>query len=116
MSDPCECPEEVPVASYCNLDRTNNVWVEGVVDENGEGGICLLDTMTESQIIYSLQRDETARADLLRVTSDPHLVELANTIPRLPTVEEGDKLQTSMNRNAQSLPFYTLFKGNIQNM
>ena len=89
----------------------NNCWVEGVVSETGEGGICLLDTMTEAQIIYTLQRDERARADLLRVTSDEYLLGLANSVPRLSTTRGGDVLQQQMNRNATSLPFYNQFRG-----
>ena len=99
-------------STKCDRDRVNNVWVEGA-DENGEGGICLLDTMKDCQVIYSLERDELARQDLLRVTSDAHLLELANTVPPLPTTEEGDDLQKKLNRNAQSLPFYNQFRGNI---
>jgi len=107
------CGNVAPSASTkCDRDRVNNVWVEGA-DENGEGGICLLDTMQECQVINSLQRDERARQDLLRVTSDERLRELALTIPSLPTTEEGDELQKDLNRNADSLPFYNQFRGNI---
>ncbi len=76
-------------------------------------GICLLDTMSEDQVIYSLEHDEQARADLLTVTSDPHLLELANTIPRLPVVEEMDAEQALTNRTNEpaSLPFYAIFRG-----
>lgn len=96
--------------TLCNLDRTNNVWVEGA-NENGEGGVCLLDTMNESQVIYVLQRDEKARADLRRVTSDPDLLTLADTVPRLTTDRTGDVLQSGLNRNAASIPFYSVFRG-----
>ncbi len=67
--------------------------------------------MNDPQIIYVLQRDEVARADLCRVTSDPHLLELAATIPRLPTGRFGDEVQKEVNRNADSLPFYSVFRG-----
>lgn len=107
------CGNVVPRATTrCDRDRVGNVWVEGA-DENGEGGICLLDTMNDCQIINSLQRNERARRDLLRVTSDEHLLELAKTVPSLPTTEEGDELQKDLNRNTESLPFYTQFRGNI---
>lgn len=96
-------------ATYCDLDRANNVWVEGA-DENGEGGICLLDTMSESQVIYVLQRDEKARADLRRVTSDAGLLELADTVPRLTTDREGDVVQSGLNQGTVS-PFYSVFRG-----
>jgi len=93
----------------CDRDRRNNVWVEGAVDSNGVGGICLLDTLCEQQIVDIIQRDERARQDLCRVTSNPELHKLAATVPRLPKVNEGDELQKEINQN--TIPFYTLFRG-----
>jgi hypothetical protein len=113
MSCDDEITEETTTrTTYCDRDRVNNVWVEGA-DENGEGGVCLLDTMNEAQVVYVLQRDETARRDLLRVTSDEQLLELANTVPRLPVEEPGDVLQRETNHNSDpnSLPFYNQFRG-----
>jgi len=105
--------EEVTArTTYCDRDRANNVWVEGA-DENGEGGVCLLDTLSEEQVIYSLQRSERARVDLCRVTSDPYLINLAAKTPRLPTDRPGDQMQTEINRNSESIPFYTQFKGKM---
>lgn len=110
---PCNCcPAPPRPCTYCDRDRKNNVWVEGVQDENGNGGICMLDTMTEAQIISVVECDDVARADLKRVTSDPHLLELADKVQRLPTEEEGDKLQREMNRHADSIPFYA-FRGHL---
>jgi hypothetical protein len=73
----------------------------------------MLDTMTDQQVIYVLERDEEARADLLKVTSDPHLLELARTVPRLPTVERMDAEQAQYNQpnNPGSIPFYAVFRG-----
>jgi hypothetical protein len=73
----------------------------------------MLDTMCEAQIIYVLERDDKARADLLKVTSDPHLRELARTVPRLPTVEQTDVEQANINQpnNSGSIPFYAIFRG-----
>jgi hypothetical protein len=109
--DETTAEETVAPATLCDLDRTNNVWVEGVVDEDGNGGICMLDNMREDQVVYVLQRDEVARADLCRVTSNEHLLELAATVPRLPTGRAGDVLQKGMNRNSESLAFYSVFRG-----
>lgn len=107
----CDVNEvEVPVSTLCDRDRVNNVWVEGA-DENGEGGICLLDTMSEPQVIYVLQRDVKARADLCRVTSDEQLLELAVTVPLLSKGRFGDEIQKEVNRDASSLPFYSVFRG-----
>ena len=99
--------------TLCDRDRVNNVWIEGVTDpETGEGGICLLDTMTEAQIINSLERDEVARADLLRVTSNERLLELAAETPRLQTEEPEDQLQRETNKHSESIPYYSQFRGN----
>lgn len=92
--DPCRCPPRP--CTKCDRDTQNNVWHERGTP--GAIGICLLDTMTEEQIIYTLEHDERARKDLLRVTSDPHLLHLAHTITRLPVVEEMDAMQKDMNR------------------
>lgn len=103
--------EAAAPATLCDRDRVNNVWVEGLVDEDGNGGICLLDNMREDQVVYVLQRDETARTDLCRVTSNERLLELAATVPRLPTGRVGDQLQSEVNRNSESLAFYSVFRG-----
>jgi hypothetical protein len=123
QSNPCNCqsgPDPMcppaPV-SKCDLYRPGmkNVWVDrgcNPGDENAPG-ICLLDTMSEEQVIYSIERDEKARADLLTVTSDPKLRQLATTIPALPVVEEADAEQAMLNRSTEpaSLPFYQIFRG-----
>lgn len=99
----------------CDADRANNVWVERGPNPGDElrVGICLLDTMSEEQVIYSVQRDDRARADLLRVTTNARLLEIARTVPRLPTVELVDEEQRDMNRpnTAASIPFYSIFQG-----
>lgn len=99
-------------ASYCDLDRRNNIWVEGGDPAQGTG-ICLLDSMTSDQVVYTLQHNPKAKADLLRVTSDPNLHELAEKVELFPTAVEADALQTETNRNndAGSIPFYAIFRG-----
>lgn len=105
----CPDPEPCPTPpTLCDLDRRCNVWVEGA-DENGNGGICMLDTMTECQVVESLQRSQKAKDDLMKVTSNEYLRNLAQTTPLLPTTNEGDQLQKEMNQN--SLPFYSVFRG-----
>lgn len=96
--------------TFCDADRANNVWVEGA-DANGNGGVCLLDTMTRSQIENVLQRDDRARADLKKVTTNADLHDLADTVKRLETAYEGDKLQSQINRNSESLVMFTHFRG-----
>ncbi len=104
MAD-CNPTPEVPVpTTLCDRDCSDNVWLEG--------SCCLLDTLTESQVVYTIQRNHQAREDLKRVTSNARLLELADTVPSLPTVEEGDRIQSEM--NAGSIPFYTVFRGRLQ--
>lgn len=107
-TDPCGEPTTTR-KTYCDGDTTNNLWLEK--GEPGAIGICMLDTMKECQVIDVISRNDRARADLLRVTTDPHLQELARTVPRLSSEEPADVLQSSVNKNAESIPFYTIFKG-----
>jgi len=104
----CGCCTVPALPTLCDLDRRNNVWVEGA-DANGAGGICLLDTMEECQVINSLQRSQRAKDDMIKVTSNEFLRNLANTVPLFPTTNEGDVLQKEVNQN--SIPFYSLFRG-----
>jgi hypothetical protein len=119
--NPCQC-SGVPTAgdstqcpprstTKCDRDTTNNVWVER--GDPDAVGICMLDTMTEEQVIYCIERDDRARVDLLRVTSDPRLLELANTIAELPKDNETDRMQALVNKptSVNAIPFYGLFRG-----
>jgi hypothetical protein len=114
--NPCVCPAPRP-CTRCDLyvQGTQNVWVEkGPSPEDQQAlGICMLDTMSDAQVIYVLERDEKARADLQRVTSDKHLLQLARTVPRLPVVEETDAEQALLNRPHEPAqnPFYGIFRG-----
>ena len=109
---PCACNR---VCTKCDRDRTNNVWVERGNNPGSENapGICLLDTLTEAQIIDIVERDERARKDLLRVTSDPRLLEIATKTKRLSTAEEADLQQKWINKNETPAgnPFYGVFRG-----
>jgi len=97
------------------IPGTKNVWVEKGEHEGDDErpGICMLDTMDDAAVVYILERDEKARADLLTVTSDPHLLDMANNVHRLDTREEADSMQTEVNRNnhQESVPFYSIFRG-----
>lgn len=118
---PCTCSSTVdpcnPPRTKCDLYRKGdkNVWVErGCSSADADvPGICMLDTMTDAQVIYVLERNEQARKDLLAVTSDPNLRTLAESIARLPTEQADDKLQSEFNRNRAiaSNPFYAVFRG-----
>lgn len=106
---PCDTGSGTPtLTTLCDLDRRNNVWVEGA-DAEGHNGICLLDTISEEQLIHVLQRDPLARTDIKRVTSNAYIRNLAETLPMLPTVYEGDQLQKEQNQG--TLTLYTVFHG-----
>lgn len=127
---PCNCPPPDPCGpprpcTKCDLyvPGTPNVWVErGAVSPDlfaaeqpdyKVPGVCSLDTLGEAQIINIIERDDKARADLLKVTSDPHLRHLALTVPKLPTQELVDAEQLNQNRpnEPSSIPFYAVFRG-----
>lgn len=107
---PCICACSVPTTK-CDRDRHDNVWVERGTE--GAVGICLLDTLTEEQVINVIEKDDRARKDLLRVTSDERLLEIARETKRLTTAEEADLQQKWVNRNETpaAIPFYGLFRG-----
>ena len=118
---PCTCqPDDAcqtAPATKCDLyvPGTENVWVERGDSPNDVNapGVCMLDTLQDCQVVYILERDDKARRDLLAVTSDSHLRELALTTPRLPVVEQMDAEQARINEpnNPGSIPFYAIFRG-----
>lgn len=114
MSDEDDCKCDEPTVSNCDCDRTNNMWFEGENANKGVG-ICLLDTWSDEQIIYSLQHNPNAARDLLKITANPRLRELAMTVPLLSGEREGDREQREGNRNneAGSIPFYAIFRGQM---
>jgi hypothetical protein len=113
MSDPNKCDEpecqEGPGPTLCDLDTSNNEWVEG------NGSICMLDNMCLDQVVYVLQRNPKARADLIRVTSCLELHDLLDKVPLLSGQKEDDHLQSTFN-SGDCLPQYTIFRGNLNNI
>jgi len=101
------------MATLCDRDIENNVWVEGRDPKNPtkQPGACLLDTLGESSIIDILSRDPVAREDLKRVTSDTRLLELADKVPPLSTEIEGDKISQTLGQTKEAGPFYSQFRG-----
>jgi hypothetical protein len=78
----------------------------------GAFGRCILDELTYEQVYLVLERYPFAKRDLLRITTDPNLVRLANTVKLMVNEHEAD--QIVMDKfNARTLPFYTLFRGNV---
>lgn len=106
-------PQPCGPTSKCDRYDPGNVWVE-----HGEGpfdcqtiGVCLLDTMSDDEIRYVIERNEAARQDLLAITTDDHILNIANTTPRLSEgdVEVGDELMRVFNKD--SMVMYTHFGG-----
>jgi hypothetical protein len=103
-SKKCNC--EDPSKTLCTGDTSKNIWYQG--------GKCKLDQLTYSTVIYILSRNRNAKADLLRITSDPCLIQIANrTGLVVPTIEDSARVEARLNNPAQTLPFYTLFRGNL---
>lgn len=117
------CPPDPSVIGYeqcdpatpetlCDLDVTNNVWVEGVVDlSRGMRGICMLDQLSRTQIVSILEHDPRAREDLPKVTSNAELRELVQATKLLPAQELEEQIMQNENRNPAGIPFYTVFRG-----
>lgn len=107
---PCSCGVS---SSKCKSGLRDNVWVERGTGGENAIGICLLDTLSEPQIIDIVERDEKARRDLLLATTDARLLEIAQKTKRLTTSEEADLQQKWVNKNEApaSIPFYGLFRG-----
>lgn len=104
--DPCK-----PNNSRCNgPDRRCNSWVDGADPVTGEGGICLLDQLTDDEIACILQKNPFARVDLPKATTDPALLALLEKYPLFTT---NDAAETLMNRiGAGDAPLaYTVIGG-----
>ncbi len=103
-SQKCNCSE--PRKTLCTGDTSKNIWFEK--------GKCRLDDLTYSTVIFILTRNRNAKSDLLRITSDPCLIDIANkTRLVVPQIEDDARAAARINNPAQTLPFYTLFRGNL---
>jgi hypothetical protein len=106
--DENECCEP-EFTTLCDGNTTNNYWFED--------GKCMLDDLypfRRDQIIFAIERNPTARTDLPKITSCPDLLHLLEVVPLLPTAQEDDHLQSTLNKQ-DLLPFYTIFRGNCNN-
>ena len=118
--DPCGCGDNVQLCNRVNLDPVNctvcngntecNIWFEP--GPPGHAGKCKLDNLTYEQDWLVLSRVPEAKKDLLRITSDPCLVRLANTTKlRVPEIEDNKRAADRINAN--TLPYYTVLRGNV---
>lgn len=90
--------------TVCCGDKKNNIWFV-----NGQ---CRLDQLSYEQVYRILQMNPRAKGDLIRITNDPNLIELANTT-KLIQPDAADNAVAARLVNKDTLPFYTQFKGNI---
>lgn len=99
-----------PRCTLCTKDKINNIFC--VPRAPGYPPRCILDEMTYEQVYEVLQRVPGAKRDLIKITDDPILLKLAETTRlRTPPQDAADRLQKKMNAN--SLPFYTVMRGNF---
>jgi hypothetical protein len=118
--DPCdacghiELSENVnPCRGKCTVgdlhDVKDNIWFQPQAP--GAIGRCILDEMTYEQVYLVLERYPLAKRDMYRITTNPHLIRLANTVQLM--VNEHEDNQIVVDRfNRGTLPYYTLFRGN----
>jgi hypothetical protein len=116
---PCSCGRHAcfsdPVnlnpngCTVCTGDTSNNIWVQP--GPPGYPGKCKLDLLTYEQVYCVLQRVPCAKADLLKITSDQCLVNLANST-QLVVPEKEDNAIAASRLMRNSLPYYTVFRGN----
>lgn len=101
MCDPCRQGTE----TLCTGDLTNNIWFQC--------GKCQLDLLRYEQVEFILQRNPNAKSDLLRITNDPVLIQIAMET-RMITDDIEDNLipYRVINNPQQTLPFYYVFRGN----
>jgi hypothetical protein len=105
-----------PVNPHPNLksvcDRTgysdHNIWIQKT--PIGYKDKCKLDLLDYGQVMNILRRIPCAAAHLLEVTTDPCLVYLANNVKMyIPEKEINNELEKRLSAN--TLPFYTVFRG-----
>ncbi len=108
--DPCQAVNPEPNCSTkCNLDTRDNIWY--VSDQPGYDCKCKLDQMTYGQVIDVLEHVPYSARALMRITDDPCLLLLARTI-KLILPEQEDNAIAANRINKNTLPYYTLFRGN----
>jgi hypothetical protein len=96
--------------TLCTGDKTNNIFFTSKAP--GFPGRCILDEMSFDDVYWVLQKIPQAKADLIRITSDPTLLALAKDTGLIESpLDESERL--AHRENATALPFYTMFRGNI---
>ena len=95
--------------------ETPNVWFQKKPEYFHQGvGRCILDELTFGEVYTVLVRNPDAKRDLLRITDNEDLVILANNSRLMQDPIDADQRVTNViNKGKNSLPIYTLFRGNL---
>ncbi len=102
-NDPCNPDKK---KSLCDGDCSNNMWFVK--------GQCRLDQLLYDQVYFILQKNPNAKHDLLKITTDEKLRWMANTTRLVQsTIQEDIRPYNVINNPRNTLPFYTLFRGNV---
>ena len=92
--------------TVCTGSWCDNIWVEN--------GKCTLDNLTYDQVWFILSKNPKAKRDLLKITSDPTLIELANTTNLFVDELEDAKIPEKL-INKNTLPLYSpVFMGSLE--
>jgi len=109
--DPCEAVNPEPnCRTKCNQDTRDNMWY--VPDQPGFDCKCKLDNMTYGQVIRVLETVPYSARQLAAITDDPCLLLLARTVKLVVPIQEDDEIAEGR-LNANSIPYYTGFGGNV---
>ena len=95
--------------TVCTGDIRNNIWF--VPRAPGYPGRCILDELTYDDVYMTLLRSPVAAKDLARITSDPKLQALAREVKLMVPPQQDDEVAAAR-INANTLPFYTVLRGN----
>mgnify|MGYP001298665663 CR=1 FL=1 len=97
--------------TMCSGDTSNNIWFQP--GPPGYPGKCKLDEMTFEQVWIVLLRVPQAKKDLLRITENADLLTLASQTSLIQDPIEDDKKVDYLINKQNTLPYYTLLRGNI---
>lgn len=98
-----------PYCTVCTGNTNNNIFF--IVSPAGVGQ-CRLDQMTYGQVVRVLAHYPGAGQQLIAITDDPTLHSLANTVGLvIDPIEDDDKARKRIDAN--SLPYFTLIRGNV---
>ena len=99
--------------TVCTREVHNNIWHQPPPFYFKGPGRCILDELTFGEVYNVLQKNPDAKKDLLRITTDPDLIALANHSALIQDPIESDLRATNLiNKGPNSLPIYSLFYGN----